>query len=480
MPKIPTVAIITRTRNRNHLLQRAIKSVLQQTMGEWHHWIVNDGGDAEPIQSLLDENADVYSGRCSLLDLKHAGMQAAANAAIAESDSEFVVIHDDDDAWHPEFLEATTAFLRTHGTGSKYQGVISRTERVLEEQQADGSFRELERVPYVPLKTISLDRVGYENPFPPIAFVYRRSVLKQLKGYDIEWDLVADLDFNFRFLKMHDIGVVDRVLAYYHWREQSDNRDSMNSVTLQKSRHEQLLNRLKNHYLRDASSTADSTMALAYLVSSYAVENQWMTSEIRDRSILFKEKLESLLEGSRVTQRFSEKSVWPKLEELSQSLHLTNNANSQLEEIRKFNNDAAWPKLQELDGLLQLAGDASRQLEEIRKFNNDAAWPKLEANESANHAILERLEKYLGQLEELHKRLEPINRLETIQSMLKGLKSQQDEILNNQEQLNVAMAEVREEIEKIRDETGRDWRLGPFRIKRAPQLKGDATDSTGG
>jgi glycosyltransferase involved in cell wall biosynthesis len=39
------------------------------------------------------------------------GMEAASNAGIHASTGEFVVIHDDDDSWHPDFLRETVDYL---------------------------------------------------------------------------------------------------------------------------------------------------------------------------------------------------------------------------------------------------------------------------------------------------------------------------------------------------------------------------------
>ena len=47
------VAVITRTKNRNILLPRAINSVLSQTSPEWVHVIINDGGDTEELESTI-------------------------------------------------------------------------------------------------------------------------------------------------------------------------------------------------------------------------------------------------------------------------------------------------------------------------------------------------------------------------------------------------------------------------------------------
>lgn len=42
---VPKVAVITRTKDRGILLERAIKSVHKQTMMDFIHVIINDAGD---------------------------------------------------------------------------------------------------------------------------------------------------------------------------------------------------------------------------------------------------------------------------------------------------------------------------------------------------------------------------------------------------------------------------------------------------
>jgi glycosyltransferase involved in cell wall biosynthesis len=51
-------------------------------------------------------------------------MEAASNAGIAACDSDYIVIHDDDDSWCPDFLERTVAFL-DGPEGARYGGVAT-------------------------------------------------------------------------------------------------------------------------------------------------------------------------------------------------------------------------------------------------------------------------------------------------------------------------------------------------------------------
>ncbi|MGR9051111.1 MAG: glycosyltransferase family 2 protein [Gammaproteobacteria bacterium] len=105
MNQDPIVAIITRTKNRNILLRRAIESVLGQHFRNWLMVIVNDGGDAEAVDRLVAEYESQFRGRSKVIHNPNSlGMEAASNVGIKNSDSRYLVIHDDDDSWHPAFL----------------------------------------------------------------------------------------------------------------------------------------------------------------------------------------------------------------------------------------------------------------------------------------------------------------------------------------------------------------------------------------
>ena len=80
-------------------------SALGQTYSDWVHVIVNDGGKRNEIELLAIEFEEAYQGRLQILHLPESvGMQSASNAAIEASESDFIIIHDDDDSLHPELL----------------------------------------------------------------------------------------------------------------------------------------------------------------------------------------------------------------------------------------------------------------------------------------------------------------------------------------------------------------------------------------
>lgn len=255
----PAVAIVTRTHNRPELLDRAMRSVLGQTLGNWLHIIVNDGGEPGPVDLLHQHWAEAYQGRCHILHLSRGrGMQEASNEALrASPDTEFACIHDDDDSWHPRYLEETIGYLQARGPEHREQGVVTQTLQILEEFNLDGQVVELSRHDFCPMDEVSLSRISQGNLFPPIAFLYRRAMHERIGYFNQLFDPLGDFDFNLRFLATADIGLVNQRLAYYHWRT----RDKNQSVTSGVSSHRQMLARMKDYYLRRRDTPLGAILA---------------------------------------------------------------------------------------------------------------------------------------------------------------------------------------------------------------------------
>ena len=115
----PTVAVLVRTKDRPRFLRRALANIAEQTFTDYTVCVINDGGDesatrailqASPLAHLLEGDAP----RLKLLTTGGGNMEAASNAGLAATDSEFVAIHDDDDLWAPEFRRGPARKRSTH------------------------------------------------------------------------------------------------------------------------------------------------------------------------------------------------------------------------------------------------------------------------------------------------------------------------------------------------------------------------------
>ncbi|MEW6734646.1 MAG: glycosyltransferase [Acidobacteriota bacterium] len=104
------ISIIIPTYNRTIFLERAIRSVLMQTLPAYEIIIVDDGSDAKYLPEL--RRISQLSANISLHHLPaNSGVSQARNYGIIISRGNYLLFLDDDDAIHPEMFEtAASAF----------------------------------------------------------------------------------------------------------------------------------------------------------------------------------------------------------------------------------------------------------------------------------------------------------------------------------------------------------------------------------
>ena len=248
----PLVSVITRTRNRPVLLRRAAASVAAQRHAALEWIVVNDGGDETAVRDVLTTCA-VDRRRIRLVShAESRGMEAASNAGIVQAGGRYVLIHDDDDTLHPDFLRRTVAFLESPA-GRRYGGVVTGTDYVSEEIRGDRVI-EHARVPYMDwVEHIQLAELLAQNLFAPIAFLYRRSVYDAIGGYCEELPVLGDWYFNLEFALRSDIAVLPERLAGYHHRDRGDSSRFgaySNSVIGGQSKHVEFAAVMRNRFMR--------------------------------------------------------------------------------------------------------------------------------------------------------------------------------------------------------------------------------------
>ena len=245
------VAVITRTKNRKLLLPRALDSVVGQTFNDWVHVVVNDGGEPAAVDRLVAERAGRYAGRCHVIHNNTSrGMEAASNQGVESSSSRYIVIHDDDDAWRPDFLSKTVAYMEANATFPKLAGVITHTERVVETIRDDRIETVLRHDFNSWVTAVHLFRMLAQNMFPPISFLFRRDALVKVGPFREDLPVLGDWEFNVRFLQAFEIGVLCECLAYYHHRLPADAIEYSNSVVDRSREHENYSAFLRNEWLR--------------------------------------------------------------------------------------------------------------------------------------------------------------------------------------------------------------------------------------
>jgi len=274
MGKEYTVAVITRTKDRPKLLERAVKSIHAQSFSDYIHVIINDGGDKGAVERLTAP----YGERIVVIHNEVSnGMEAASNKAIKSVGSRYVAIHDDDDTWHAEFLERTVRHLEE----TKAMGVVVRTDKVTEELQADGSAAHIKIEQWLPdVKAVNLYRQCIDNQMTPITFIYRREVFDEIGYYDESLPVCGDWDFGIRFLQKWDVDFIDPgfALANYHHRTFKPGVEGNTSYAgNDKARY--YTNFLMNKYLRQELS--EGKLGVGYIMSKLRYDQHEKAEMVR-------------------------------------------------------------------------------------------------------------------------------------------------------------------------------------------------------
>jgi len=260
------VSIITRTKDRPLMLERAFKSVVNQRFKEYQWVIVNDGGNIGEVDDIANR---AESKGIEVIRIHHdccRGMEASSNDGIKASDGKYVVIHDDDDTWHPEFLERTVGYMESLPSHSSIKGVVTKVNKI-HETIIGGRILTYRKSDYDPeLDNVTLIKMArLDNIPPPISFLYRRDVLDDIGLYREDLQVLGDWEFNLRFLGKYDLGVITEKLANYHIRAGILEGAYGNTIVSQRDLHSSTLASLKNEFLRRDLETG--RIGIGYIVN---------------------------------------------------------------------------------------------------------------------------------------------------------------------------------------------------------------------
>lgn len=281
-PDASRVIIIVRTQDRPECLGRALACVKAQTWTNWQIVIVNDGGAAAEVDTAVAKASVPAEAVHVIHHAVPVGRAAACNAAIRSSDSEFIAVLDDDDTWHPEFLNRCLGVLAILPPDGAERGVVTRTTEI-DEHWANKTCREKRRLPFnADLNVVSLADLAVENQFTINAFVYRRNALREVGLYDESLPVLEDWEFNVRFLARFAVRVIPEYLAFYHRRRGLKDGMMANSA---KAQHQQQMIAIKNRWLR--ADLASGRFGLGWLAATGKTRAERRLARMLNRILSF-------------------------------------------------------------------------------------------------------------------------------------------------------------------------------------------------
>jgi glycosyltransferase involved in cell wall biosynthesis len=212
---VPVVSVVIPLYNKGKYIERALFSVLNQTLSSYEIIVVDDGSHddgCEKVNRLVSSNRNIR-----LLKQKNSGPGAARNKGLAAATGKYIAFLDADDEWLPSFLEKAIAMLEDKAvnatvvfTGFYYSPGMRRNDT--------GQFGELN----------SVIELSYESDVSFVrkllAFhwtcsaIMQTAVLRRWGGFFDKYKCPYGEDV-YVFLKLmfnERIGIIREPLAVYH------------------------------------------------------------------------------------------------------------------------------------------------------------------------------------------------------------------------------------------------------------------------
>lgn len=274
------VVVITRTKNRPLLLERAIKSIVAQTYKDYVLVIVNDGGTKKPVEDLVKKYRATLAGRVQIIHNQQSlGMEEASNKAIKQSNSKYIAMHDDDDSWEPDFLKTAVEHLEA----GQAKGVVTAADVIFEEIDGD-SIKTIKRQQLSPeITTINYFHLLGTGQFPNNAFVYAREALAKVGDYDPSVPVLGDWEFAIRFMGHYDIDFIPKSLANYHRRPEQTGKFG-NSIFTDAEANRHTKSRLINKLLRQDLAKGQVGVGTLAAISEKMFANSKLSYELLNKT----------------------------------------------------------------------------------------------------------------------------------------------------------------------------------------------------
>jgi len=125
MTSNPFFSIIMATYNREHIIERAIKSVFKQEFQNWELIIIDDGSTDNTVKLL--KNIVDNELRVKIIRKAHEGHVKARNTGIKLARGKYITFLDSDDEYKPEHLLTRAEYLKDN---PEVDGVVGGVEAV--------------------------------------------------------------------------------------------------------------------------------------------------------------------------------------------------------------------------------------------------------------------------------------------------------------------------------------------------------------
>lgn len=190
----PIVSVIIPTYNRDKYLEKAIKSVLEQSYKDYELILIDDGSTDDTSKILKKYNKKIRS-----YSMLHSGVSTARNFGISKAHGEWIALLDSDDYWLPGKLEKQMLYLENNPdikvaqVGEKWVRNGKFVNPMKKHQKYSGWIFEKS----LPLCIVS-----------PSAVIIHKTIFDEIGLFDENMPVCEDYDLWLRVSKKYQIGLL--------------------------------------------------------------------------------------------------------------------------------------------------------------------------------------------------------------------------------------------------------------------------------
>ncbi len=225
------VSVIIPTYKRNTTLERAINSVLNQTIDKFEIIVVDDNDEKSKYRKLNEKLMSKYQNNSKVIYLKHKknlNGAVARNTGIFYSTSKYIAFLDDDDEYLEKKIELQLNILEQLDDtwGAVYCGYYEYRKNKLTSKNLGLSFGNLKNKLLLKESTICAGST----------LLIKRSILNELNGFDITFSRHQDWELLIRFFRKYKIAYVNHPLVKIYLDDNKKNRADTDSLILIKEK----------------------------------------------------------------------------------------------------------------------------------------------------------------------------------------------------------------------------------------------------
>ena len=213
----PLVSVCIPAYNNEAYIVETIQSILNQTYTNLEVVIVDDHSTdrtAELVRGIKDPRIKLYQNE------KNLGMSGNWNRCLQLVTGEYIKLICADDLLKPDCLAKEVHALVRH---PEVVLAESDTQLVDKNGSAHGMYRRFRRSGVVDGKYVTKRGILCQNYFgAPLANTFRRSVLKQVEGFDADFTYILDYDFFMRIACLGNLYIIHEPLNQFRVRNDSN------------------------------------------------------------------------------------------------------------------------------------------------------------------------------------------------------------------------------------------------------------------